>query len=108
MNEFINLTVENWLNAWRNRAFRFTLIIEVVLLIVLLIVTSFFFSYIQDLTIGITLNDWLLKELPARDVSIPIVFLMSSVLLLYIVRCATNPNLVILFILAILFHLTFR
>ncbi len=108
MNEFINITVENWRNAWRNRKFRTTLIIEIILLVFLLIVTSFFFSYIQNLAVGITLNDWLLKEVPARDVSIPIVFLMSSVLFLYIIRCATDPNLVMLFIMAVLFHLTFR
>jgi len=54
------------------------------------------------------LNDWVLKELPAKDVSVPIVFLMSSVVLLYIIRCATNPNLVILFVMGAIFQLIFR
>jgi hypothetical protein len=108
MNEFIKLTVQNWQNAWYNKAFRTTLILETVILITLLVSTSFFFSYIEDLKQGIVLNDWVLKRLPAVDVSVPIVFLMSSVVLLYIIRCATNPNLVILYVMAVLFQLVFR
>jgi hypothetical protein len=108
MNEFIKLTVQNWQNAWYNKAFRNILILEVILLITLLVSTSFFFSYIQDLKEGIELNDWVLKVIPARDVSVPIVILMSSVVILYIIRCATNPNLVILFVLGAIFQLIFR
>ena len=85
----------NWHEAWQNKVFRRNLIITLVMLPFILFFTNQFFNYIQDCKSGVVLNDWVLKELPARNVSIPISFLMSSVILLCIIRCINNPKMFI-------------
>lgn len=106
--QFFKLIIQNWQNAWSNKAFRKSLFSCIALLAVMLVLTGYFFSYIQYRKQGVVLNDWVLKMLPAKDVSVFIISIMSSVVLLYVFRCAVNPNMVITFIMAFVFLLATR
>jgi hypothetical protein len=106
--EFITLTTQNWASAWNNKTFRRLLILGMLLIITACISTSFFFSYIEDSKEGVILNDWVLRNIPAIDVSIPIVILVTSCMLLTSIRCAPDPNLFITLIWAFVFQLIFR
>ena len=105
---FIALTRQNWQNAWRNKAFRVALVTGVLLIIAASVSTDYFFRYIQHLKDGVTPDDWILKELPAINVSIPIVILMTSAILLFQVRCAANPDMFLVLTWTLLFQLIFR
>lgn len=102
------MIIQNWRNAWNYKAFRKSLISGIVLLAVMVVLTYYFFNYIQYRKQGIVLNDWVLRMLPAIDVSVFIIFLMSSVVLLYILRSAINPNMVITFLIAYILLLATR
>lgn len=108
MKAFIKVVIENWQNAWNYSAFRKSLISSIALLVVMVILTGYFFDCIQYRKQGVVLNDWVLRMLPAIDVSVFIIFLMSSVVLLYILRSALNPNMVITFIMAFVLLLATR
>lgn len=105
---FLDLTRQSWMNAWANKTFRNTLLLGLVLIIAASVTTDFFFSYIQDLKQGMTLNDWLLKHIPAHDVSTLIVVVMVSAILLFHLRCATNPDMFVTLVWALIFQLIFR
>jgi hypothetical protein len=78
------------------------------LLIALLLFTYFFFDYIDHLPTGITLDDWVLREFPAKDVSPLIVFFESSAIILLITRSITNPDIFITYLIAVIFILMSR
>lgn len=90
----------NWRNAWSYKTFRRVLVFGIVALPALAIFTFYFFDYIETLSGGVILNDWVLQFLPVRDVSFPIVFLEYSVILLFALRCITNPTLLVTFLIA--------
>jgi hypothetical protein len=108
MQNHINPTEQNWQNAWHNRAFRANLISGLLIVIGLLIFTYHFFYYIEHLPNGIVLNDWLLRKLPAKDVSVPIVLLEFSTVILFLIRSATNPNMFVTYLIGFIFILLFR
>ena len=54
------------------------------------------------------MNDWVLRMLPAKNVSIPIVFFELTVIVLFAIRSLPNPGIVITFIIAYLFVLISR
>ncbi len=97
-----------WQNALLNRTFRLNLILGLLALGVLAIFTFFFFDYIENRIGGIVMNDWVLKILPAKNVSIPIVFFEYSVMALFAFRCISNPKMLVTFLLAYLLVLTTR
>jgi hypothetical protein len=92
----------NWLLAIKNISFRSKLIIGIFLLLVILIVLPFFFQYIERRQ-GYDLNDGLLNALPATNVSIPIFAMIWSMVLLFIIRSLTNPQLFITYLFGFLF-----
>lgn len=100
MKVFIDRIILTWQNAWHNKAFRKNLIFGILLLIITLVFTYFFLNNIDYRSEGRILNDWILKKIPAKDVSGSIVFFMASAILLFISRCVTNPNMVVTFLLA--------
>ncbi len=91
---------KNWTKFLRNKAFRWDLIGIVIALFFITIFTYFFFDYIENRAGGVVMNDWVLQWLPARDVSIPIVFFEVSVIILFVIRSTTNPTMVLTFLLA--------
>jgi len=86
----------NWHEAWLNQVFRRTLMITLAVLPLILMVTNQFFNYIQDYKGGVVLNDWVLKELPSKNVSLPISFFMASVTFLVVIRCISHPKMFIM------------
>jgi hypothetical protein len=108
MRAYIKQINQNWRYAWRNRIFRIDLILGTIALAVLAIFTYYFFDYIENRPGGVVMNDWVLRMLPAEDVSLPIVFLELSVILLFLVRAITNPAMVITFLIAYIFVLLTR
>jgi hypothetical protein len=84
--------------ALYNEAFRINLILGLILLVALFIFTSFYFSYIECLPRGTVLDDWVLRRLPARDVSTLIVLFEASVFILLLARVSTNPVMFITFL----------
>jgi hypothetical protein len=105
---FIEQIKQNWQDAWQNRTFKRNFIVGLIALATLIIFTYYFFDYIENLTGGVVMNDWVLKILPSKDVSIPIVLFELSVILLFLLRTLPNPITVITFIIAYLFILISR
>jgi hypothetical protein len=99
---FAQQSAERWHNAYYNKTFKRTLFFGIVLLPLVLMCTYQFFNYIQDCRGGIVLNDWVLKSIPARDVSIPISIIMASVIGLCVLRCLANPSMFIIVLIALI------
>jgi hypothetical protein len=91
---------QNWRNAINNKAFKADLLFGLVTMVVLFVFTSFYFDYIEYLPNGTVLNDWVLRRLPAKDVSAPIVFFETSVFILFFVRSSTNPLMFLTFLIS--------
>jgi hypothetical protein len=91
---------QNWRNALYHKAFRTSLIFGFVMLVALFVFTYFYFDYIEHLPNGTVLNDWVLRKLPAKDVSAPIVFLEASVFILLFVRSSANPVMFLTFLIS--------
>jgi hypothetical protein len=92
-----------WQNAWADKRFRKNLIFGILVLAVLVVFTFYFFDYIENRAGGAVMNDWVLKFLPAKDVSAPIVFFEFSVIILFILRCVGNPVMIATFLIAYIF-----
>jgi hypothetical protein len=102
------MEIYSWQKAWRNKAFRWNLISGLIILIIVIFFTYNFFAYIQNIKGGEVLNDWILGMLPAKDVSIPIVFFEASVIIIFFLRCTTNPTMFITFLIGLIFILISR
>jgi hypothetical protein len=70
------------------------------MLVVLFVFTYFYFDYIQHLPHGTVLDDWVLRKLPPKDVSKPIVLFEASVFILLFIRCSTNPVMFLTFVIS--------
>lgn len=92
----------NWLLAIKNASFRSKLIIGIASLLMVVILLPFFFQYIEQRQ-GYHLNDALLNALPATDVSIPVFAIIWSMVLLFLIKSFTNPQLFILYLYGFLF-----
>jgi len=99
MKAYIEQITVNWKWAWRNKRLRENFIGGIIALFVVVIFTYFFFDYIENRSGGVVMNDWILRIIPAKDVSIPIVFFELSVIILFSIRCLTNPTIVVTFLL---------
>jgi hypothetical protein len=108
MREHILLVIRNWKIAWADKKFRTILLIELAFIFTFMISTTVFFDYIEALKEGVKLNDWVLNNLPAMDVSLPISFLMTSAVVLMIIRGSADPNMSIVLIIALTLQLITR
>ena len=108
MNKYIGQIKTSWSLALHNKLSRENLIWGTITLAFLAVFTYYFFDYIENRAGGVVMNDWILQMLPARNVSGLIVFFELSVIILFIIRAATNPAMVITFIIAYIFILATR
>lgn len=99
---------QNWRQAWYNKAFRKGSVFGIVGLLLMLVFTYYFLNYSEDRDGGIVMNDWVLDRIPARDVSMPITFCIATVMLLFTLRCLSNPNMLLTFLIAFIFILVTR
>jgi hypothetical protein len=95
-------TYPGWLLAIKNSSFRSKLIVGLLLLLIVAIVLPFFFAYIEQRQ-GYELDDIVLNNIAPKNVSFPILALIWSMLLLFIIRSIKNPQLFLLFIFCFLF-----
>ncbi|RIV20447.1 phosphatase PAP2 family protein [Fibrisoma montanum] len=86
-----------WRVAWQSAVFRRKVVIGIVALVLLLIAFPFFFQAIEQHT-GPVLNDWVLSQLPARDMSLPIFLLIWSTGVLLLVRVRRDPAMFMTFV----------
>ena len=91
-----------WATAIKNVSFRSKLVIGLILLLIVLVLLPFFFEFIEQRQ-GYKLNDAFLNTLPPADVSIPVFAMIWSMVLLFIIRSITNPQLFLLYLYGFLF-----
>jgi membrane-associated phospholipid phosphatase len=91
-----------WQLAIKNVSFRSKLIIGLILIVIVLFLLPFFFEFIEERQ-GYKLNDALLNVLPPADVSIPVFAMIWSMVLLFVIRSITNPQLFLLYVYGFLF-----
>ncbi len=87
-----NTFKNNWAAAWQNKAFKQLFMVGVVLLALALGLLPMYFQTIQKRE-GPVLNDWLLNQLPALDVSVWVFVIIWGIALLSIVRAVQVPQL---------------
>jgi hypothetical protein len=87
----------SWQAAWRHPVFRWKLCLGVLGVLALLLTFTPFFQFIERHN-GPVLNDWVLDQLPPRDVSVPLFLTIWAAALLILYRARRNPVIFILFI----------
>ncbi len=86
-----------WQAAWQHTAFRQKFIIGVIALVLLLLAFPYFFQTIEQKS-GPVLNDWVLNQLPATDVSIAIFLIIWATAMLLLIRARRSPAVFMLFV----------
>lgn len=84
-----------WKNAWHNQVFRIQTIIGSLVLVAMLAYMPHFFGMMEKRQ-GIVLNDLLLQQLPAIDVSVITFLIIWSINFLLIYRSVQDPSVFIL------------
>jgi PAP2 superfamily C-terminal len=103
----LKLINAQWKFYWQQPAFKFRFIGLFTATIIVLLCLPSFFSLIEARE-GIVLNDWLLKQLPAKDFSLPIFFCIWSTGFLITFRSLQNPKIALQFITGFLLLTLFR
>ncbi len=91
-----------WKTAWQDIIFRRKLIWGLILLISVLFFLPSFFRHIEQRN-GYVLNDWVLEQIPAQNVSVIIFAIIWSTALLTIVRVIRQPSIFLLFLYSFIF-----
>lgn len=93
-----NLSLKKkWRIAFDSSSYRKQLYLSLGSIIIILIFFPWFFQTIEERN-GIVLNDWLLNQIPAYDVSLIIFICIWSSVLLIIIRALQNPDILITFL----------
>src|SRR5580704_13855836 len=79
-----------WQTAWASKNFRNKLLAGILLLFITLATFPFFFQTIEERN-GKVLNDWLLNQLPAFNMSVPIFVIIWFSTLFVFIRCFQSP-----------------
>ena len=85
---------DNWKKTWNSPAQRLRLIIIIVLIPSFILALPLFFNHIETRK-GVLLNDWLLANIPALDVSVPIFSCIWGMILLMLYRSLYKPSIFI-------------
>ena len=85
-----------WRAAWRHSVFRRKFFIGLFGIVALLLTFPWFFQTIEGHT-GPVLNDWVLNQLPPRDVSLGIFLTIWATALLILIRARRSPAVFMLF-----------
>ncbi len=92
----------SWQKHLENKDFKLKLLIGLSLLILLIPVLPTFFNYIEQRK-GVVLNDLLLNQLPALNVSIPTFIIIWILVVFTLYRCVQNPAIFLLLLWSYLF-----
>ena len=90
-------TIGAWELSWQSAEYKRKLTIGLAIISVILIVLPFFYQAIE-LRNGILINDYLLREIPAIDVSIYIFIIIWSMALLTFSSFKADPQIFITFL----------
>ena len=90
-----NKEINNWTQAFRSPIFRRRFWVVVIAATICLSLLPIFFQIIEKRE-GAVLNDFVLKALPARNVSLPIFAMVWAMAGLMLVRCFQNPKFMLL------------
>ncbi len=91
-----------WSKAWQMPAYKKQVSIGVLILIIILSGFPFFFNTIEARD-GYQVNDWLLRQMPSINLSIPIFSLIWFCAILTIVQAVKYPKFFLLFLWAYIF-----
>jgi len=80
----------NWANAWSKKLFRQKIIIGFAALVTAIVCMPAFFQYVEKRP-GVQLNDWILRELPPVNLSIPIFLLIWASVIIAVVTAVRKP-----------------
>jgi len=108
MRRQIKLIAQNWHDSMHDKGFRERLVVAIIGIVIMSFCTHFFFDFNETHKGGLVMNDWVLKELPAENVSMPITVFMLSVLVLFIIRAVPNPPMLVTALIAYSILLIFR
>ena len=86
-----------WQAAWVSRTFRNKVIAGIVLLFTILGTFPIFFKIIEERN-GVALNDWLLNQLPAFNMSVPIFLIMWVSTVFILLRSYQEPEIFVTFL----------
>ncbi len=89
-----------WKEAWNSPVTRLRLIVIIVLIPVFTLSLPYFFTYVEARK-GVVLNDWLLAQIPARNVSVLIFAVIWGMMLLLFYRSLRSPSIFITYMLSL-------
>lgn len=98
---------ENWKIIWGSSISRFQMIGGSVFLAMILAVLPFFFSFIEKRK-GVQVNDWVLAQIPAHNVSVLIFAIIWGMGALAFYRAASKPSMYVTYIWAYSFTVLLR
>ena len=96
-----------WAEAWQDKVFRTKLITGLCMFFMLVFFLPSFFAMIEKRE-GAVLDDWLLHNIPAQDLSVPIFIFIWSTSLLVIIRGIQQPVFFLTIILSLVLLLLVR
>src|SRR5438128_932629 len=97
----------SWKQLIKNPSFRKKLIIGLILVAIILGFLPHFFQYIE-LRRGYVLQDFVLKHLPAVDVSIPVFTIIWALVIFFAVRSSKDPILFLMYLYSFLILFAMR
>lgn len=86
-----------WRGHWQDPRFRQRFLWGLLIWVMVLIAFPFFFQFIEQRQ-GWTPNDWLLDQLPSRDISIPCFLVIWGMFALFFYRALYQPRWLLLFL----------
>lgn len=98
---------ENWREIWNTAAARFQLLGGSILLFILLAILPSFFNTIEARK-GVVLNDWVLNQIPAHNVSVAIFSIIWGMAALIFYRALKKPSMYVTYIWAYSFIILIR
>lgn len=107
MDSFFQIARQQWLSSFKEKHFRHTFIIGLFILACLASLLPSFYHYIENRR-GIVLNDWLLYQIKARDVSLPIFIIIWGTVLFGVYRSLLSPKILLHFLYSYIFFIITR
>jgi uncharacterized membrane protein len=93
---------DTWTDTWNSPRKRGRIIIGTVIMLVVVFIMPSFFGYIEKRQ-GVSMNDWLLAQIPPHNVSVLIFSIIWGMILFAVVRAIYNPSIYIIYCWSLIF-----
>jgi len=93
---------DNWKEIWISPFKRYRMIVGSIIMLIVVFIMPFFFGYIEKRN-GILLNDWLLAQIPAHNVSGLIFAIIWGMIIFAVVRAVYNPSIYVIYCWTLIF-----